>query len=110
MFLQSSLRMVAAPSFPDGVRPELRHAEAVVRRMLRAGSRHGDPIRNRIQQAANVVGTALHQTESTRSDAAADQNSRPVRDRSALAARLARRILHQIYRPRVSRHRTTDCR
>ena len=77
---------------------ELRHAEAVIRRMLRRSSHVNDPVCQRVNDAANVIRTALLDTESVRiSDLPKSRPSLRGDGRSP-AYRLARRIINRISR------------
>ncbi|MCA9036260.1 MAG: hypothetical protein KDA91_14085 [Planctomycetaceae bacterium] len=75
---------------------ELRHAETVIRRMLRSSTSVADPVRQRVHEAARILNKALVETESVRlSDVHSIDTRRRYRSTSF---RLARRFLRQLSR------------
>ncbi len=77
---------------------QLRHAEAVIRRMLRNPHRQSDPICQKVVDAATLLRTALTDTESIRVQGALDGKSYGSRDSCNPAARLARRVIGRMIR------------
>ncbi len=96
LFADSSLRYMQPNVFISTPMPEQRHAETVVRRLLRTRGHSLDPVQQRAHQAAAVICSAFANSESVRMDSGiSNRGHQPARVKS-VASRLARRILNQI--------------
>lgn len=82
----------------DGCSIQLRHAEAVIRRMLRNPHKQSDPLCQKVVDAATLLRTALADAESIRIQDVMEVSSCSSRDRRHPAVRIARRVIGRMLR------------